>query len=421
MQVAKLSNGLTFICYPIEHAQSVEIGLYIKAGSRYESESDNGITHLLEHMHFRQLGYMSQEQIYMDAECMGSTLRGTTYKDMLHFYMKVRPKYLDKAVLFFENVLTTYNWSEIQFESEKKIVLNEIREKEDKLFFQTITDKAIWTKHSLSQQILGNVDNVENISLEKLVEYKEQIFCRDNIALVITGAMEQGKIKAIIKSFEAILLYDRKAKLIDRVVEIQFKRKPNIILGNFSSWSLLDVQLSFDINLEAIKENELLFLNSIIGGGDGSLLQKEIREKLGLVYEIYSEAEIYNGAAVVSIMFSIDKKNLHISLKKIAEVLKNLKTNISQTDVDSNIVFFTDNLWYWTEDSHELNFQLGCDFVKGKKLLTIEERIEENNKLNYSRMREIADFIFRAENMSLIIMGSTYDITKKSLREIFEG
>lgn len=61
--------------------------------------------------------------------------------------------------------------------------------------------------------------------------------------------------------------------------------KFNIVLENYSSWELLDVQLSFDVNLELIQENELLFLNSILGGGDGSILQKEIREKVGMVYE----------------------------------------------------------------------------------------------------------------------------------------
>ena len=70
MQIIKLSNGLTFIYYPISNAQSVEIGLYVKAGSRYETKSNNGITHLLEHMHFRQLGNMSQEEIYKQTECI---------------------------------------------------------------------------------------------------------------------------------------------------------------------------------------------------------------------------------------------------------------------------------------------------------------------------------------------------------------
>lgn len=88
------------------------------------------------------------------------------------------------------------------------------------------------------------------------------------------------------------------------------QREPNIVVKEYSSWNILDVQLSFDVNLKLIRENELLFLNSIIGGGDGSRLQKEIREKMGLVYDIYSYVEIYNDAAVLSILFFYRKKEL---------------------------------------------------------------------------------------------------------------
>ena len=106
-----------------------------------------------------------------------------------------------------------------------------------------------------------------------------------------------------------------------------------------------------------------------------------------------------------------------MGLENIMKILKDLKFNISQKDIDMNMAFFTDNLWFWTEDSHELNFQLGSDFVKNKELLTIEERIEENKNINYQRLREISDVIFKLTNLSLIIMGPTNNMTKKELKE----
>lgn len=421
MRVTKLSNGLTFISYPIQHAKSVEMGLYIKAGSRYETKSNNGITHLLEHIHFRQLGDMSQEVIYQETECMGSSLRGTTYKEMVNFHMKIRPKYLEKSLLFFEKILTTFNWTDEQLESEKKIVFNEIYEKEDEQELQLISDETIWQEHSLSQPILGDEQTIKKISLEELVNYKKEIFCKENIVFVITGAVKDDDIKSITKQFGRIPITNNKRTFIDEnIVETQFQRKPNIVIKKYSSWSLLDVQLSFDVNLKLVKENELLFLNSIIGGGDGSRLQKEIREKMGLVYDIYSYVEVYNDVAVLSIFFSIEKKNLQIGIQKIMGILNNIRTNISQRDMDMNMTFFTDNLWFWLEDSHELNFQLGCDFVKGKEILTIEERIKENEKIDYYRLREVSNVIFKNKNISLIVMGDTKGLSKKLLKDWLE-
>ena len=418
MQIIKLSNGLTFIYYPISNAQSVEIGLYVKAGSRYETKSNNGITHLLEHMHFRQLGNMSQEEIYKQTECMGTSLRATTYKDMMCFYMKIRPRYLGKSLVFFENILNTFDWEEEQLISEKRTVLNEICENRSRLIRQTIVDETIWSNHSLSQQILGNEEIIERISLEEVIRYKKEVFCKDNVALVITGAVNDNDIESIINRFDSIPLSTNKMSIMNNYATVQFNRKFNIVLENYSSWELLDVQLSFDVNLELIQENELLFLNSILGGGDGSILQKEIREKVGMVYEIYSEIEPFSKEAMLSIIFSIDKKNLEGALKKIMEILDRLKKNISQTDMNMNRVFFTENLWFWLEDSYELNRQLGYDFVRGKEPLSIENRIKVNENISSSRLEEVADIIFQPSNMSLIIMGPTKRIKYKRLKEI---
>lgn len=406
MYEKRLNNGLKIVEYPIDNAQSIEIGLYIKAGARYENKGDNGITHLLEHMHFRQLGNMKQKEIYEYAEKMGSTLRGTTYKEMLCFNIKVRPKYLKKSLNLFEKIITTYEWTEEQLKSEKKVVISEIREKEDNNENQKIIDRVIWNKHPLSNSILGNASNIKRITLQKLVQYKKKIFCKDNMLLVITGAINEEEIIWINKKFEAIAINECLQKLnSNNMNDGQFKRKHNYLMKNYPEWNLINMQLIFDVDLKQIKENELLFFNSIVGGGDGSYLQQEIRDKRGMVYDIYSYGEIFSDKAVWSIVYSIEKDQLYLSLNVIVKMLKMLKTVISQEDIEKNMPFFTENLWYWTEGTKELNFQLGNDFIKNKIGLTINERIKENEKINYERMQKVAEIILKNKNMSLIVMG----------------
>ena len=406
MYEKRLNNGLKIVEYPIDNAQSIEIGLYIKAGARYENKGDNGITHLLEHMHFRQLGNMKQKEIYEYAEKMGSTLRGTTYKEMLCFNIKVRPKYLKKSLNLFEKIITTYEWTEEQLKSEKKVVISEIREKEDNNENQKIIDRVIWNKHPLSNSILGNASNIKRITLQKLVQYKKKIFCKDNMLLVITGAINEEEIIWINKKFEAIAINECLQKInSNNMNDGQFKRKHNYLMKNYPEWNLINMQLIFDVDLKQIKENELLFFNSIVGGGDGSYLQQEIRDKRGMVYDIYSYGEIFSDKAVWSIVYSIEKDQLYLSLNVIVKMLKMLKTVISQEDIEKYMPFFTENLWYWTEGTKELNFQLGNDFIKNKIGLTINERIKENEKINYERMQKVAEIILKNKNMSLIAMG----------------
>ena len=97
--------------------------------------------------------------------------------------------------------------------------------------------------------------------------------------MVITGAIDEEKSREIFEEFGKIKInegVERKEK-VEVIKGRQFKREPDVKLKNFASWNIVDVQLSFDVDLTKIKENELLFLNSIIGGGYGSYLQTEIR------------------------------------------------------------------------------------------------------------------------------------------------
>ena len=50
-----LSNGLRVVAEPIENYPSVSVGLWIGAGSMYESAEENGLSHFVEHILFNQI------------------------------------------------------------------------------------------------------------------------------------------------------------------------------------------------------------------------------------------------------------------------------------------------------------------------------------------------------------------------------
>ena len=49
----KLKNGLTLIGERLPHFRSVSVGVWIAAGSQYETRAENGLSHFLEHMLFK--------------------------------------------------------------------------------------------------------------------------------------------------------------------------------------------------------------------------------------------------------------------------------------------------------------------------------------------------------------------------------
>ena len=53
MQVSTLENGMRVATQVVPHSDISTVGVYIDAGSRYETEENNGVAHFLEHLMFK--------------------------------------------------------------------------------------------------------------------------------------------------------------------------------------------------------------------------------------------------------------------------------------------------------------------------------------------------------------------------------
>ena len=61
--IKRLSNGIPVVFEEIPYLRSVSFGVYVKAGSAFETKENNGISHLLEHMFFKSTKNRTAKQI----------------------------------------------------------------------------------------------------------------------------------------------------------------------------------------------------------------------------------------------------------------------------------------------------------------------------------------------------------------------
>ncbi|MEE1196060.1 MAG: insulinase family protein [Lachnospiraceae bacterium] len=176
MKYLTLGNGLSVLFHQMQNTHSVTVGLYVKAGSGYETSEYNGITHLLEHLHFRKLGKYSQEELYYKMESMGSTLRAATYCNFLKFTMKVVPEKIEECIDIFQELIVTKEWMDEEIKQEKQVVINQILEKGNYITIDREVRKNIFKDHGLANEIMGNIQTVNNIRKTDLEKYKKEMF-----------------------------------------------------------------------------------------------------------------------------------------------------------------------------------------------------------------------------------------------------
>jgi len=409
-----LNNGIKVLFYPMTNTHSVTMGLYIKAGQLY-GEKKTGITHFLEHLHFRQAGDLTQDLLYYKMESLGSTLSATTYRDFLKFTMKITPNHIAECLDIFSNLVVVSEWREDSFQKEKRVIINQIAEQGFYAQVQQSIRKVIFKDHPLSQSIMGTIEQVDDIALEDVIEYKLSIMNSEDLLFCVTGNFSSDDKIRIAKTVEK---WDISSKVNDcrySVPSCFSRRKPDIMLLYNSDDEYIDVNLSFDIVFKKGERDWIKLLNCIIGEGVGSRLQKQIREKKAYSSNIYSYLEWYHSFAVMHIVFSVEKSLLLECFGEIVRELKSVKNCITKEDLDVTLPFYTTNCAFVEDDTEEMNFQLAYNY------LVFNEEFQpmdiKSNEDSIGEIRRIAQKYLLCKNMCVTLSGDTKKITKKSIKD----
>ena len=92
-----LSNGLRLIMERMPHLRSTSIGVWVKAGSMLEKQTENGISHLMEHMAFKGTQRRSARELAEEMDAIGGHMNAATSKLYTAYYAKVCDSDLEKA------------------------------------------------------------------------------------------------------------------------------------------------------------------------------------------------------------------------------------------------------------------------------------------------------------------------------------
>ena len=407
----ELDNGLKTVFYQMKNTYSVALYISVNTGSAFEARSENGITHFLEHIHFRRLNDMSQKDIYCAADRIGGNLNARTYKERLIFSIKVRPRFLRDAVGLFEKILTAGNWTEEDIENEKKVVLNEIGSKEDIFDLEACVDETVFSGSPLAMPTPGTEGTVAAFCLDDILKAKANAFSKGNTAVIAAGNFDDRDIEYINELFGKVKLGDREKTENN----FKFKRTERFMECDFEYTNVI---ASFFVD-KSIDARALELLDCITGGGTGSMLQRNVREKGGFSYDIYSYIEEYAPASLINISFSAHSSNVVKAFGEAINTLNSLKSGIGPADYDENIVYYTDNLWYKMESPERIGDDLCWQVFE--ELKDIEDIIAEYENIKCEDLTRIARHIFTPENCSLLVAGAVSEDLKSEMRKAVES
>jgi len=311
-------------------------GLFImsvlfKRGSVHEPKELNGISHVLEHMCFRQTRDYTSEDISRLSEMYGGYLNAFTSKELTSFYIKGFSANLDLFTKLLANISFYPLFSEKDLEQEKKIIEDEINSTLDnpEEYLGEIAEEELFKGSPLEKTVAGSVDSVKSISLESLKEYYSYNYTPENCVIAICGDVDEGEVCRCISEYFPVSEEYNKSKNGYEVTYSHFN-----LDRQFKSEQVYAQVMYPAFKYSDERRYALGGASMILGGLMSSRLFQQIREKRGLCYNIESESVLYAGGGYMSINFSCTPENSEevISLTK-SEINKLLTDGITDEEL----------------------------------------------------------------------------------------
>ena len=126
-----LENGITVVTESIPYLSTVSLGIWWKAGSRYETQANSGISHFIEHALFKGTATRSAYEIAREFDAIGGSINAFTGKEYTCLYARVLKKDMNVALDILSDMYKNPLFKSDDIEKEKYVVVQEIKMVED--------------------------------------------------------------------------------------------------------------------------------------------------------------------------------------------------------------------------------------------------------------------------------------------------
>lgn len=404
-----LTNGIRFVSHQLNGLHSVTISVSFMAGSVFESIDLKGVSHLIEHLYFRQLDDISHKDLYTKTYMMGSELRGATYNDHVLFSITVVPQFFKDAIVLMSKLLHIFHWKEDTIDSEKRVVLNQIAYEEDS--YEVSLHKDYFKGTDYADSIMGTRKSVELLTPEKINRFKDEHFTTRNSFVAIVGNYSDNDYefaKEIFSNIEPTGVVRRNIVCKPKDFGLRTKENRYTIYDDDSEYSRICV--NFDVPEEYDNETVRL-ISCMLGSGYGSLLGKTMREENAYTDELYCDIYYYYGISRISVSYTVDNLKLQESLNSLFNNIALFKTELKEEWHKTNIVFFTDNFIKDYDDAKLLsdNYILFDFVLNGSVLSEPMDCKQKYGAITYESITKTAKGIFSKDKTSVIIETSFDD------------
>lgn len=320
-------NGLKCLIKKNSFLPVVSVQVWVKAGSLYEDEEINGISHFLEHLVFKGTSKYDAKQINKKIEYYGAILNAGTSKEYTVYYIDIPKEGLEDAIDILSQLVFEATFPPEELEKERNVVIEEIKRSEDNpdsVLYEEF-NKLLFTDTPYKWRIIGKEEIIRSISREKIIQYYKSFYTPSNMVVSICGDIDYETTKNLVEKYFGS--YPNTTTL-SVSLNLKESKKSDILVVNKHNVQYTYFLCGFlgpDIDDNYQYAGDVLAV--ILVDGLSSRLYRKLREEKKLVYEIDGGFYTQVGPSIFYISGICDRKNLEEIIREVKNSFREIGIN----------------------------------------------------------------------------------------------
>jgi predicted Zn-dependent peptidase len=406
-ELTTLDSGVRVVTEAMPSVRSAALGLWIGTGSAGESESEAGLSHLVEHMLFRGTSRYESLEIDQLFDGWGAELNAGTGKETTSVHARVLDRHVGEAFDVMADMVFRPRFDADDLDAEREIVLEEIAmyddDPQDKVF--DVLGEAVFGDHPLGRAIIGRAEVVAGTPASGLAAFHAGRYVPHNVVVAGAGHVDHAALVALTREAEARLGAVPAAVAQSAVAIAPHERRVRFITKETEQYH---VALGGPgIVRDDPRRFALRVLDNILGGTSSSRLFQEVREKRGLAYSVFSFSSQYAASGQVGLYVGTRPDNVGKALRVVGEELDRFRQDgATAEELDRSRENVKGRILLGLESTTARMNRLGSSVLAEMPLLTVDELEERIDAVSLEDVQALARELFASERLSAAGVGA---------------
>lgn len=403
-----LDNGLRCALLPTR-SRVVWCGFGIHSGSRDDPEELPGLAHFVEHTIFKGTIHRRADHIRNRMEVVGGSIDAYTTKDETVVYTIGPRGEVSRAVELLGDLIRHSTFPDKELEPERGVVRDEINlyrdTPSDRIFDEW--DERFFRDRSLAHPILGDTRSLDRMRREDLLSYAERTFRPERLLFFVMGQVTPKRFEELChrylsEPFPSEVTPSTRPELSLPIALAD--ETPYIVHSRTHQAHTLLGGLGATYN-DPDRAAQNLLLQLLAGDGMNTLLNVELRERRGWVYNVEASVTCFPDVGWWQIYFGSDDDHAEEALRIVREQLDRLMQEPLREQVLRAWKKQTKGLALVSSEQSESTFlSFGRQVLLRGRYETLEEYFDRIDSVTTESLMETARRLF-AHPFTLIYNG----------------